>query len=298
MAYVWLNGRMVDEEVAGVSARDGGLLHGAGVFTTMRAASGRVFRLDQHLARVRASCETLSLEVTIDEAIIEDAVDDLLETNSLSDARLRLTITRGAPDLSTGDATPTMLLTAGPFEAYPKALYENGMTAAVVSDQKANPHDVQAGHKTLNYLSRFAALREAKRRGAAEALWFDVSNHLQSGSVSNVFLVKAGVVLTPPTTADVTADESLAKAVSGPRRPVLPGIIRGAVIDACAAQSIELNKSVLTINDLLAADEVFVTNSAMRVMPVTRVERHAVANEKPGPITRKLMAAIDEMSDA
>lgn len=296
MAYVWLNGRMVDEEVAGVSARDGGLLHGAGVFTTMRAAGSRVFRLDQHLARLKSSCAVLALEASLDEAIIEDAIDDLLETNSLSDARLRLTITRGAPDLATGDATPTILLTAGPFEPYPAQLYEAGMTVGVVSDQKANPHDVQAGHKTLNYLSRFAALREAKSRGAAEALWFDVANHLQSGSVSNVFLVKNGAVLTPPTTGDVASDESLAKFVSAPRRPVLPGILRGAVIDAAKELSIEVQPTVLTINDLLGADEVFLTNSAMRVMPVTRIERHVVGTEKPGDVTRRLAKRIDEMS--
>jgi branched-chain amino acid aminotransferase len=296
MAYVWLNGRMVDEEVAGIPARDGGFLHGAGVFTTMRAARGKVFRLDRHLARLKASCESLGLEATLDDDDIADAVDDLLETNSLSDARLRLTITRGAADLATGEPTPTLLLTAGPFEPYPASLYATGMTVGVVSDQKANPMDVQAGHKTLNYLSRFAALREAKSRGAAEALWFDHANTLQSGSVSNVFLIKAGAVLTPPTTDDVRADESLARLVSASRRPVLPGVMRGAVLDAAKELSIDAKPAVLSINDLLTADEVFLTNSAMRVMPVTRVERHVVGNEKPGPVTQGLMQTIERMS--
>src|SRR6476661_2597042 len=121
----------------------------------------------------------------------------------------------------------TGLLTATEMVPYPEEFYRKGMTAAVEDRQKLNPYDVQAGHKTLNYFSRLTALRTANQRSAGEAFWFDVHNYLQSGSISNVFLVKDGRILTPPTQAEME-DEELAARVPYPRSSVLPGVTRGA----------------------------------------------------------------------
>src|SRR5215213_5087290 len=95
MPVVWLNGAIVDEETASVSVRDTGLLHAAGVFTTMRSYGGKVFRLDQHLRRLRDSCEALFIPLQHKDDALATAATDVLERNSLSDARLRLTVTRG-----------------------------------------------------------------------------------------------------------------------------------------------------------------------------------------------------------
>src|SRR5689334_23202300 len=168
------------------------------------------------------------------------------------------------------------------------------MTVVLLDEQKLNPYDIQAGHKTLNYFSRLAALREANRRAAGEALWFNVHNYLQSGSISNVFLVKAGTLLTPPTPAEML-DKAVAEAVPYPRSAVLPGITRAAVLSAANAAGIAVKLAGITINDLLDADEVFLTNSIMNVMPACRIERRAIGNDKPGPITRKLTAAVAQM---
>ncbi|MFT3786454.1 MAG: aminotransferase class IV [Tepidisphaeraceae bacterium] len=241
------------------------------------------------------SCAALSFDIGIDDSVIADAIDDLLELNELTDARLRFTVTRGAIDTESGQTVPTLLLTATKLEPYPAALYERGMTASVIDRYRANPLDIQAGHKTLDYLSRFAALRNAQQRGASEALWFNVSNHLQSGSISNVFLVKAGKLLTPPTNDDL-ANDTIRTRTPYPRSNALPGITRGAVLDAAKAESIEAVVGPLTLDDLLNADEVFVTNSIMRVMPVVRIERRPVGDEKPGPITRRLSLAVDALA--
>jgi branched-subunit amino acid aminotransferase/4-amino-4-deoxychorismate lyase len=164
------------------------------------------------------------------------------------------------------------------------------MTVVVVDEQKLNPYDVQAGHKTLNYFSRLTALREANRRAAGEGLWFNVHNYLQSGSISNVFLVKGSTLLTPPTPREML-DKSIAEAMPYPKSAVLPGITRAAALELAATAGIPTKLAALTINDLLDADEVFLTNSIMGVMLVCRIERRAIGNDKPGALTSKLSDA-------
>src|SRR5438067_855181 len=205
MASVWLNGSFVGEEEASISVRDTGLLHAAGVFTTMRSYGGKVFRLDRHLARLRHSCEALFIPLQYKDDALGSAVGELLRRDGLGDARLRLTVTRGSArqDPHGLHLSPTVLLTATALEPYPAEFYSRGMTVVLVDDQKLNPYDIQAGHKTLNYFSRLSALRSATQRAAGEALWFNVHNYLQSGSISNVFIAKAGKLITPPTPVEM-----------------------------------------------------------------------------------------------
>jgi branched-chain amino acid aminotransferase len=286
MPFAWLNDQFIDEADASVSIRDTGLLHAAGVFTTMRSYGGRVFRLDAHLRRVRESCDALFIPLQYRDEQLTAAVDELLRRNELAEARLRLTVTRGAAQqdpLHGVHLTPTAFVTAAPLEPYPADFYARGLTVILLDEQKLNPYDLQAGHKTLNYLSRLAALREANRRGAGEALWFNVHNYLQSGSISNVFIVKGGAIVTPPTKADRRDAPSA----------VLPGVTRGAVLDLAAANGIDARIEPIDVNQLLDADEVFLTNSIMQLMPVGRIERKPIGDDKPGPVTRQLMALLD-----
>jgi len=297
MPTVWLNGAFVDEAEATVSLRDTGLLHAAGVFTTMRANGGRVFRLDAHLRRLRASCEALFIPLLPKDEALVSAVDELLERNELSEARLRLTVTRGMAEQDPIHGlrlTPTVFLTAAPLEPYPAEYYAKGLTVVLLDDQKLNPYDVQSGHKTLNYLSRLAALRSANQRGAGEALWFNVHNFLQSGSISNVFVVKDGTLITPPTNIELR-DADVAKSIAYPRSDVLPGVTRAAVMELARDANLPVKLAAITVNELLEADELFLTNSIMQVMPVCRIERKPIGDEKPGPVTRQLMASLDEL---
>jgi branched-chain amino acid aminotransferase len=293
MPFAWINGSFIDEDSASVSVRDTGLLHGASVFTTARAYGGRAFMLDRHLARLRDSSEALFIPLTQKDVTLTEAVDELLKKNELQDARLRITVTRGR---QTNDPLhglrlePTTIITAGPLDAYPREYYERGMTVIVLDEQKLNPYEITAGHKTSgHYLSRFAALREANRRGAGEALWFNVHNYLQCGSVTNVFVIKGGALHTAPTN-DELRNSNVKDATPYPKSNVLPGITRSVVFDLAEAANLSVHKRGLTIGDLLDADEVFVTNSSMGIMPVCRVERKAIGGDKPGPITQQLMA--------
>ncbi|MGH7214242.1 MAG: aminotransferase class IV [Tepidisphaeraceae bacterium] len=298
MPSVWINGTFEPEDAAGVSLRDTGLLHGAGVFTTMRSFNGKAFRLAQHLSRLRASCEALFIPLQHKHDELSAAVEEILRRNDLdapgSTGRLRLTVTRGAAKqdpLHGLHLQPNAFLTASLLEPYPAEYYQKGMTIVLLDDQKLNPYDLTAGHKTLNYLSRLAALRDATRRGAGEAFWFNVHNYLQSGSISNVFVVKDDRLLTPPTPAEMQ-DATLRDAMPYPKSAVLPGVTRGAVIELAKENGIDVSTTSIDVNGLLEADEVFITNSAMGVMPVCRIERKAIGDDQPGPVTRRLADAL------
>ena len=269
---VFLNGEIIPASQAKLSVFDAGFLHGAGLFETMRAYGGSVYRLDEHLDRLLKSAKELAMPVTRDDKdSLYKAVVETLQANRLSEARLRLTVTRG--DLHSDpdeQKVGTILITASPLQPYPAEFYKKGMTA-VLADSKVSSSDPIARHKSTNYLSRLLVLRKAQQLKAGEALWFTELNHLAEGCISNVSLVKDGKLLTP----------SLAE-------PILPGITRAAVLEVARAEKIAVSEQTLTIDDLLGAKEVFLTNSIMEIMPVCRIEKHAVGDEQPGPITKRL----------
>lgn len=296
MSIAWLNANFVDEDSPNISLRDTGLLHAAGVFTTMRATNGRVFRLPQHLQRLRVSCEALFVPPQFSDADLAGAVDEVLSRNDLADARLRLTVTRGQSlqdPLHGTHLTPNCFLTATPLQPYPAHFYAQGLTVMLNDEQKLNPYDHQAGHKTLDYFSRLAALREAVRRGAGEALWFNVHNYLQSASIANVFLVKDKALLTPPTNEELR-DLALAAACPYAKSNVLPGITRSAILELARDNTVPVRLEALNVTNLLEADEIFLTNSIMQIMPVGRVEKHNVGQSTPGEITQMLISLLQD----
>ena len=275
MQKVFLNDRIIESADATVSANDGGLLYGMGLFETMRSVKGRVFRLSDHLDRLFASAKSLSMNNTYTREYIKDSIDKLLEANGLEDARLRLTLTNGPLD-KTEPPEPTLIITATEFTPYPDEYYERGVRV-ILTEARQNPADPLAGHKSTCYASRLLVLGEAHKKLAADALWFTTDNRLAEGCISNVFLVTDGKLYTPDLSAGI-----------------LPGIARKTVIELARQESIELNEKDLTINDLLASQEAFITNVVMQILPVVAIEAHTVAEGKCGEITKKLMKSFDE----
>jgi len=273
---VYLNGKIVPHSQAFVSVSDAGLLHGASTFTTMLARNGTIFRLDRHLKRLLATVELLTLKTDTTAERLTEACYELLAANELDEARMRITLTPG----STRGAKPTTLVTADPLPDYPAEWYTKGIEV-VVASFKQQPGDVAYGYKTGCYLSRILARQEAAAKHAVEALWFTTSNYLAEACFNNVFLVIGGKVCTPPIDT-----------------PVLPGIVREAVLELCDVLGIETDSQErLTIKETLAAEEIFLTGSCTGIRPVVRVERHAVGSEKPGQVTRRIMAAYTELVD-
>lgn len=271
---VFLNKEVINSSQASISCADGGFLYGAGLFETMRASNGVVFALDAHLDRLFISAEKLKINLRGDRKSVADAVYETLNANSLKEARIRLTATSGAINAEASE--PTLLVTAVNFEPYPKEYYEKGILV-VLTSYRQNPADILAGHKTTSSFSRISALAMAHQKRAAEALWFTVDGRLAEGCVSNVFIVKNSVLYTPSLKAGI-----------------LPGIARKTVLALAGKNSIKAEEKNLSIDDLLGADEVFITNVIMMLLPVIKVEAHDVGDAKPGPVTKKIAALYTE----
>lgn len=273
MAKVFLNGEILDAAEAKVPASDSSFLYGIGLFETMRTTSdGKVFCLGDHLNRLFASCEKLHIKIDHDRDYITEAIYKTLKANDLGAARLRLTLTNGP---SGDEPRPTLLISATEFTPYPPEFYEKGVTV-ILTDIRQNPTDPNCGHKTTSYSARMTALGTAHQKRAAEAIWFTTENRLAEGSVSNVFLVKDSTLFTPPV-----------------ETPVLPGIMRKTICKIAKQKGIEVVEKDLFIADLLAADEVFLTNVVMGALPVIAIEAHTVGNGKVGTITKKLIAELE-----
>ena len=274
MEKVFLNDRLVDIDKAWVSAADSGLLYGAGMFETMRSCNGVVFRLDDHLERLSVSAKKLSLH-TFGKDFLAESVHKVLDANKLADARLRLMVTNGSMSAGDENLKPTLLITATKFQPYPDEYYKNGILV-VICPFKQTGEDPLCGHKTTSYFPRMMGLNFAHQRQGAEALWFTTGNKLAEGCVSNVFLVKDSTVYTPMLTT-----------------PVLPGVARKSIFELAAGQEdIKVVENDLFINDVLEADEIFLTNVIMQVMPVSRVEKHIVGDGKVGRITDRLIKSF------
>jgi branched-subunit amino acid aminotransferase/4-amino-4-deoxychorismate lyase len=275
---VFLNDRLVDAGRARISAADSGFLYGAGLFETMRSCNGVVFCLKDHLDRLFFSARALSIEHRYEREFIVDSVYKLLKANKLADARLRLTLTGGP--MTAEERRATLLIAATKFEAYPAEYYRRGVLV-VLCPFRQNPAEPIYGHKTINYFSRMIALQLARQKRAAESLWFTVDNRLAEGCISNVFLVKDSTLYTPPI-----------------RTPVLAGVARKTVCEIAVNNSIELVEKDLYISDVLGAEEAFLTNVIMQVMPISRVESHTVGDGEVGPMTSKLAEKFEEFVKA
>ncbi|MEX0884921.1 MAG: aminotransferase class IV [Phycisphaeraceae bacterium] len=286
---VFVNGQFLPPDQARVRVDDAGFQHGVGLFETMSVHHGRAFRLDAHLARLAESARQLGLTRTLELAPLAEAVRQTITHNRIDRARIRLTLTGGTLSLlregSTPSPEPTLLIAPTEPTAYDPQYFEQGIMV-LVAPPAANPFDQLAGHKTLAYWGRLRTLRQAAAAGAGEAIWLAVTHHLASGSVSNVMLIKDGELHTPIARGEEEPGSLPA--------PVLPGITRAAVCEIAKARDILVRKRMLSVEDLLDADEVFLTNSSWQILPVTMVEKSTIADGQVGPVTRTLREALLE----
>ena len=287
-----------------------------------------VVDLDAHLDRLIVSARELGLSESLRAGPLGEAVRRTaaraagMYPESLR-LRVRLTITGGdlnlldkarhvrerrtgktnpppAPSLGEGGHEPTLMIVATPATSYPAEMFERGVLATV-ADWKVNPLDVFQAHKTVNYWARLRELQIAAGKGAGEALVFQVSNHLAGGCVSNALVVKDGVVSTPivrgeereaAADGDVEPGHEERRAVMP--SPVLPGVTRRWAIDWLEGQDVEVRRRMLTIREVLDADEVLLTNSSWGVLPVVRVESRTIGGGVPGRVGQELMQAWRE----
>jgi branched-chain amino acid aminotransferase len=278
--FVHLDGRLVDEADARVSVFDRGLLYGDGVFESMRASGGRIFRLEAHLQRLERSALLSEYEGMPARATLSAELMALLEANRLTDARLRLTLTRGPGrpgDYLQALGAPTRFATAAPFAGLDPRHYEQGVGLAIVGRQAVPAAVLDAAIKTTSRLSAVLARREAARAGAFEAALLDAAGNLTEGTTSNLFLVRRGRLLTPA--ADGGA---------------LPGVTREVVLETARAAGIVVEERSLPAALLGDADEIFLTNTSWEVLPVTQVDGRPAGGGRPGPVSATLLAGYRE----
>ncbi len=262
---VWLNGAFVSDDQAAVGVFDAAVQHAVGLFETMAARNGRVFRLEQHVNRLIESARQLALTERLQPEPLAAAVTGALERSELKDARVRLTVTGGDLNMlrsgnSGGANDPTILVVPQPPTPYPEQFFNAGVDV-ILAPGRLNPWSTSAGHKTVDYGERIRTLQQAAMVGAGEALWADPAARVLSGCVSNLFWVKDNVLCTPPARGEQAVGEDVP--------PVLPGITRAAVLEVAASARITCARRMPLVDELLDADEVFLTNSSWQVLPVT-----------------------------
>jgi branched-chain amino acid aminotransferase len=284
---IYLNGQLVPRFEAKLSPFDHGFLYGYGLFETMRAYNGHIFRLDSHLTRLRCSAESIGLThsiLTTDEGkqSLKAACVATLAANKLKDARIRLTVSAGEGDMTPDPGTcpsPTILVTARNLEPLPPEKYETGFKAAV-SSLRRNSQSPLSRLKSTCYMENILARTAARAAGCDEAIFLNEQGYLAEGSTTNVFLVSRGELITP-------CFES----------GVLPGITRDTVLEIARASHLKTTERWVQLNELVEAQEAFLTNSILELMPLVSVEGRIIGTGKPGKLTGDLLFAYRKLVD-
>ncbi|MEJ2739535.1 MAG: aminotransferase class IV [Dehalococcoidia bacterium] len=269
---VYLNGYLVSRDQARISPLDYGFLYGFGLFETMRAYSGRIFKLKNHLDRLEYAANNIGLQIDVPE--LQEATQDTLHANQLQDARIRITVSAGEGETVPDPATcsnPTVMITAVHYSPYPEQVYDRGFRTCISSIRR-NSGSPLAGLKSTNYLESLLARREARSSGFDEAILLNEKGLLAEASTSNIFIVSGGKLLTP-----------------GKQNGLLPGITRDIVLEMAVQLGIDMAEQDIELDELVHAEEVFLTNSLIEVMPVNGVDMKPVGNGKPGPVTRRIV---------
>lgn len=282
---VSIDGNIVAPADAKVSVFDRGFLYGDSVFETIRTYDGKPYALDEHLARLARSAERVAIELPVTVGQLHQQVQDVVTASGNAESYIRLMVTRGsgelglAPDLA---VSPLVVILVTSLHAPPAEAYSEGIAVISHHTRRATDSTLAEGAKVGNYLASVLAMKEAKARGAAEALILDADGHVVEGATSNLFLFWRDAQGTPVL---VTPPES-----SG----ILPGITRAGVLEVAREQGIQVELRAPTLEDLHTAEEVFISSSIRELLPVVRVDDQPVGQGVPGPLTKRLHEAFRE----
>ena len=286
-ASVYVNGTITDAASATVSVLDHGFLYGEGVYETLRTYHGVPFLLDRHLRRLRASAAAIRLLVPPDDAELGRAIAATMRhASGVGEQYIRLLVTRGLGELSydpEGCPTPTIVIIVKPHAENPSEVMTRGVKVVVSSVIRNHPKAINPLIKSNNLLNNALAMQEAIRGDAEEAVMLNYRGELAECAQSNLFLVRDGVVRTPPLESGL-----------------LEGVTRNFLFEVGRTAGVSVEEAVLGVDDLRNADEIFITSTTREVLPVTRVDDWAVGPGTPGPITKQMTAGfrqfIEELS--
>jgi branched-chain amino acid aminotransferase len=286
---IWVNGRLVPKSQAMVSVYDHGLLYGDGVFEGIRVYKGKIFKCQQHMDRMYACAKKIFLDIPIppEEMVMIQRLT--IEANKLVDGYIRLVVTRGFGTLGLDPRrcpVPGIICIADQISLYSKEFYEKGMPVVVAQRPKTPRECLDPRVKSLNYLNNILAKVEAIEAGCDEAIMLSTDNWVTECTGDNIFIVKNGTVYTPPHTTGN----------SGSLEGITERFVRTEVVPACGLACVVKE---MRLDEVLAADEVFLTGTAAEMIAVTQItttdrKKHTISAGE-GPVTKKLRAKFREI---
>jgi branched-chain amino acid aminotransferase len=277
----YVDGEYFEKNEAKISVFDHGLLYGNGVFEGIRSYSGRVFRMDAHVERLYNSAKAIMLEIPVDRAAMKKIITDTLAVNDLSDAYIRLIVTRGIGTLGLDMnkcARPSIICITDSIALYPAELYDRGLDVVTASTRRIGLGTLYPQVKSLNYLNNILAKSEALNAGVLEAIMLNGAGEVAECTGDNIFIVKDGVVITP----DINSG-------------ILPGVTRAAVLGIARKEGLPTEERTVSRYEVFTADECFLTGTAAEIIPVVKVDCRVIGDGKPGPITTKLLTKFHEL---
>jgi branched-chain amino acid aminotransferase len=269
---VWLDGAIMDATEAKVSVFDHGLTVGDGVFETIKVIGGRPFALRRHIERLHRSARGLGLDVPLGDRRLRAAIEDLLAAapdGKADMARLRITVTGGVapPGSGRGTAGPTLIMVVAPLDPW------EADTVAVTVPWPRNERSAVTGLKTTSYAENVVALAEARKVGATEAIMANLSGNVCEGTGTNVFVVRGGVLSTPPLLAGCLA-----------------GVTRALLLEELP----DADEDDVPLAALDEADEVLLTSSTRDVQPLRMLDGRELPGIE-GPVAKRAMDAIADI---
>ena len=283
---VYINGLFWTIDKANISVLDRGFTYGDGLFETMRVYSGKIFRLEHHLDRLFQSARSIFIELPITKNEIQSAIYAAIKLNGLSDSIVRLTVTRG--ELGSGvnvdySSPPTIVILVKPVKAISKKTYKEGIGIKLYKKSAIRTQGISNKIKSCNYLSNIILRENALKENFFEAVLLDHNNNVTEGTISNIFIIKNNQLKTP------ILNEF-----------VLSGIIRQAILDLCLENNIPFKEDRITERELYEADELFLTNSGIEILPVRNINHHKLKNRGTRPMTKHihmlLLKSFEELS--
>ena len=283
---VYINGLFWTIDKANISVLDRGFTHGDGLFETMRVYSGKIFRLEHHLDRLFQSARSILIELPITKNEIRSAIYAALKLNGLSNSIVRLTVTRGELDSGLNvdySSPPTIVILVKPVKAISKKTYKEGIGIKLYKKSAIRTQGISNKIKSCNYLSNIILRENALKENFFEAILLDHNHNVTEGTISNIFIIKNNQLKTPIT-----------------NEFVLSGIIRQAILDLCLENNIPFKEDLITERELYEADELFLTNSAIEILPVRNINHHKLKNRGTRPMTKHihmlLLKSFEELS--
>lgn len=280
---IYINGKFYNKEDAKVSVFDHGLLYGDGVFEGIRSYNRIVFKLREHIDRLFESAKSIMLPVPLNKEQMIKAVIATLKENNLSDAYIRLVVTRGEGDLGLDPrkckGKGTTFIIADKIALYPKELYKEGLKIVTVPTIRNLPEALNPQIKSLNYLNNILAKIEAANSGCDEAIMLDSLGYVAECTGDNIFIVKDKHLYTPPQCMGT-----------------LRGITRDSVMEIAKKARVQVHEHVITRHEVYISDECFLTGTAAEIVPVVMVDGRSIGEGKPGKVTLSLMKKFKEIT--